>query len=461
MLGNNELHVVVLAAGQGKRMQTSLPKVLHSLASKPLLAHVLEAAMSLNVDKIHVVIGHEAEKIQAAMPFANVHWVMQAEQKGTGHALLQALPFIPEHAKVLILSGDVPLIQTKTLENLISLVNKDTKNLALLVASPPNPYGFGRIIRNSHQEILSIVEEKDASAEQKKIHEIYTGICCANASDLKRWLPQLSSHNAQGEYYLTDIISLAVLEQLTIPSIAPTYLFEIQGVNTLKQLHDLERSWQLHLTEKLLSSGVQIADGNRLDIRGKLECKKDVFLDINVILEGDVFIGQNSHIGANSIIINSKIGENCHIHPHSIIQDAVIDDDCEIGPFARIRPGTHLSKHCKIGNFVEIKKSRFDEYSKANHLTYIGDSIVGKHVNIGAGTITCNYDGANKHQTIIKDHAFIGSDTQLIAPVTVGEYATIGAGSSIREDAPAHALTLNPNRQKSILTWKRPEKIKS
>ena len=452
MSGQHPLHIVILAAGRGKRMQTHLPKVLHRLAGITLLQHVLTTAHQLMGSTIHVIVGHEAEKIQQQMPNLNINWVYQEHQLGTGHAVMQALPLIPDHAQVLILSGDVPLIQLDTLHHMVKL---SPQSLTLMVAHLSNPFGFGRIIRHPNGHIVAIVEEKDASAEQKNIREIYTGMCCASAKQLKTWLPKLSTNNAQKEYYLTGIIDMAVADGVVINSLEPQYLFEIQGINTLVELHQLERTWQHHLSLNLLTQGVQIADTQRLDIRGQLNCSSDVFIDVNVIFEGQVSIDHGSQIGAHSILKNCKIGKNCIIHPNSILQDCIIDDYCEIGPFARLRPGTELGESCKIGNFVEVKNAKFDKKSKANHLSYIGDAEIGKHVNIGAGTITCNYDGVEKHKTIIKDHAFIGSDTQLIAPVVVGEHATIGAGTSLRADAPDHALTLSTNRQKSILGWQR------
>ncbi len=449
------LHVVILAAGRGKRMQTHLPKVLHTLAGQPMLRHVIQAAKNLNAAQIHVIIGHEAEQIRTQITDGDIHWIYQAQQLGTGHAVLQALPHIPSEAKVLILSGDVPLTQLATLQQ---LVHSTETGLALLLANLPSPFGFGRIIRNAQHQIQAIIEEKDASVEQKQIQEIYTGICCADAHRLKNWLPKLSTQNAQGEYYLTDIIGMAVADHIQIESLKPQYLFEIQGVNTLAQLHQLERTWQQHLAMQLLDAGVHVLDTQRIDIRGTLNCASDVQIDVNVIFEGHCSIDKNTRIGAHSVIKNATIGKNCLIHPHSILQDCVIADHCEVGPFARLRPGTQLASRCKVGNFVETKNAQFDEGSKASHLSYIGDAEIGKQVNIGAGTITCNYDGVNKHKTIIEDHAFIGSDTQLVAPVTVGAHATIGAGSTIRDDAPGHALTLTPNRQKSILGWRRKEK---
>lgn len=455
MSDNQSLHIVILAAGRGKRMQTHLPKVLHRLAGQPLLQHVLNTSAQLNAKHIHVVVGHEAEKIQESINDAKINWVYQQEQLGTGHAVMQALPHIPDNANVLVLFGDVPLIDIDTL-NKMHL--HETQGITLLVANMDNPFGLGRIMRDSEGKIISIVEEKDASTEQKHIKEIFTGVLCAKAHLLKQWLPQLSTNNQQKEYYLTGIIDFAVREHVTIDSQEPKQLFEIQGVNTLVDLHKLERTWQQHLALQLLNQGVHVSDIHRLDIRGTLECASDTFIDINVLIEGQVHIGQNTSIGAHSVLKNCIIGKNCTIHPHSIIQDSVLEDHCEIGPFARLRPGTSLASNCKIGNFVETKNVCFDQGSKASHLSYLGDAEIGKHVNIGAGTITCNYDGVNKHKTIIKDHAFIGSDTQLIAPITVGEHATIGAGTSLRSDAPDNALTLSPNKQRTILGWKRKNK---
>ena len=454
------LHVVILAAGRGKRMQTNKPKVLHQLAAKPMIQHVLDTAKKLHPEQIHVIIGHEATKIREAIQEPGLHFVMQAEQKGTGHAVMQVLPFIEDDANVLILSGDVPLTQPSTLEQLIAANHGHAKKLSLLLAKLDNSFGFGRIDRDINGEIRAVVEEKDATLAQKAITEIYTGICVAQASKLKEWLPQLSTNNASGEYYLTSIIEMAAREKESISSIEPEFLFEIQGVNTLKQLHDLERIWQLFQSNCLLEQGVQISDVSRLDIRGQVNIEPDVYIDVGVILEGNVQISQYASIGAHSIIKNAVIGRHCIIHPHSILQDVVLEAYCEVGPFARLRPGTYLEEYCKVGNFVELKETHFGPHSKASHLSYIGDAIVGQQVNIGAGTITCNYDGVNKHQTIIKDHAFIGSDTQLIAPVVVGAYATIGAGTTLRDDAPDNALTLTPTRQKSILSWQRPAKEK-
>ncbi|MBA2652570.1 MAG: bifunctional UDP-N-acetylglucosamine diphosphorylase/glucosamine-1-phosphate N-acetyltransferase GlmU, partial [Tatlockia sp.] len=382
----------------------------------------------------------------------------QAEQLGTGHALMQALEHLHSATKVLVLSADVPLIEAETLQTLIDISNRENAALALLVATLDNPSGLGRIIRNEKGEIKAIIEEKDANAMQKKIKEIYSGICCVDVANLARWLPQLSNNNAQGEYYLTEIILQAVAEHQVIASMPAKERIEIQGVNNRLQLQQLDRDWQKRNAEQLMLSGVTIADANRLDIRGEFHCSQDVFIDINVIINGTVSVGKGSKIGPNCLLTNVTIGENCEIFAHSVLEDSVIANDCQIGPFARVRPGTKLATQCKIGNFVETKNARFDEGSKASHLSYLGDVSLGKNVNIGAGTITCNYDGVNKHQTIIEDGVFVGSDTQLVAPVTVGANATIGAGSTIRKNVPAGELTLTDSKQKTVHGWKRPVK---
>lgn len=450
------LQIIILAAGQGKRMYSDIPKVLHPIAGTPMLVRVVQAAQKLNPEAIHVIYGHGGEQIKNALPDLPVQWVLQEQQLGTGHAIMQALPHLPITSRVLILSGDVPLINADTLTALLS--RHQTPGLTLLTADLDNPFGLGRILRNEREQIHAIIEEKDASAEQKAIQEIYSGICVANTADLARWLPTLNNDNAQGEYYLTDIIRLAVAEHTPVYSLKMGDVMQIQGVNNRQQLHELERIWQHRCAQNLLEQGVGIADANRIDIRGHLTCGKDVFIDVNCVFIGTVILGDRAIIGPNSVIIDSRIGQDCEVYSHSVIEKSVLDTACHVGPFARLRPGTHLAPHCKIGNFVETKKAVFDEGSKANHLSYLGDVTVGKKVNIGAGTITCNYDGANKYQTIIEDGAFIGSDTQLVAPVKVGKEATIGAGSTIRKDAPAGELTLTESRQKTVFGWKRPVK---
>ena len=455
------LQIIILAAGQGKRMYSSKPKVLHLLAGKAMLARVVETAQQLNPEAIHIIYGHGGEQIKNSLPDLPVNWVYQAEQLGTGHAVMQALPHIPPQAQVLVLSADVPLIQTNTLLALIEcskMANTHQSVLALLVAHLEDPKGLGRILRNNQGEVCSIVEEKDANEQEKNIKEIYTGICFAKAADLEVWLPQLGNSNAQGEYYLTEIIALAVKNQTAITSLTVKNLFEVQGVNNRLQLHQLERVWQQKTAETFLEQGVMIADSQRFDLRGELVCGKDVFIDINCVFSGQVNIGDDCIIGPNCNLTNVTLGSGCTIYANSVLENCHIGNECQIGPFARLRTGTHLAANCKIGNFVETKKAVFKEGSKASHLSYLGDVSVGKGVNIGAGTITCNYDGVNKHQTIIEDGAFIGSDSQLVAPVTIGANATIGAGSTIRRNAPTGELTLTESKQKTLYGWKRPVK---
>lgn len=450
------LHIIILAAGQGKRMFSQTPKVLHPLAGKPLLAHVIETALTLTPQAIHVVYGHGGEQLQQNLSHYPIEWVLQTEQLGTGHAVQQVMQNIPHHSNVLILYGDVPLIQRKTLCSLIDTLD-NKPGLALLVATLENPFGLGRIVRDNQGNIQTIIEEKDATAEQRHIHEIYSGICCAHANDLQRWLPKISNNNQQKEYYLTDIIAMAAKEQLPIQGIACENLYEIQGVNNRLQLQQLERTWQHYQAEQLLLQGVSIADLQRIDIRGRLQCEQDVFIDINCIFIGDVFLQSGVHIGPHCVITNSTISANSVILPNSILENCTIGEHCHVGPFARLRPGTQLAEGCKIGNFVETKNAHFGPQTKASHLSYLGDVTIGESVNIGAGTITCNYDGVNKHQTIIEDGAFIGSDTQLVAPVRVGKNATLGAGCTLRESAPDNALTITVTQQKTIHGWVRPQ----
>ncbi|BCA97041.1 bifunctional protein GlmU [Legionella antarctica] len=455
------LQIIILAAGQGKRMYSHTPKVLHQIAGKPMLNRVVETAQQLNPDAIHVIYGHGGEQIQNSLPDLPVHWVHQAEQLGTGHAVMQALFHLPPQAQVLILSADVPLIQEKTLRALIECSATKSNHqsvLALLVAHPENPEGLGRILRNNQGEVSSIVEERDANEQEKNIKEIYTGICCAHAADLALWLPQLSNKNAQGEYYLTEIIALAVKNKTPITSIRVDDPVEVQGVNNRLQLQQLERVWQQRTAENLLENGVMLADARRFDLRGELICGKDVFIDINCVFTGKVILGDGCIIGPNCNLTDVALGAGCEIYANSVLEGCSIANNCHIGPFARLRAGTQLAANCKIGNFVETKKAVFGEDSKASHLSYLGDVHLGKKVNVGAGTITCNYDGVNKHLTVIEDGVFIGSDTQLVAPVTVGANATIGAGSTIRRDVPADELTLTETKQKTLVGWKRPVK---
>lgn len=451
---NMSLQIIILAAGQGKRMHSTLPKVLHKLAGKSLLSRVVETAQQLNPDAIHLIHSSQNEALKAALTGQAINWVLQEDQLGTGHAVMQALPFIPPESQVLILSADVPLIQADTLQKLIQLSQKAP--LALLLANLDNPSELGRILRNAEGEILAIVEEKDASAQQKQIKEIYSGICCVQAAHLARWLPVLGCENAQAEYYLTEIIAMAVAEKLSLAALHVMDPTEIQGINNQLQLQQLERICQQRRAHELLLAGVAIVDAERIDIRGELHCDRDVVIDVNTIFSGKVSLGEGCRIGPNCVLKNVTVGANCEIFANSILEGCEIANNCQIGPFARLRPGSQLAENCKIGNFVETKQAIFDEGSKANHLSYLGDVLVGKQVNIGAGTITCNYDGANKHQTVIEDGAFIGSGTQLVAPITVGANATIGAGSTVRKDAPAEELTLSENKQKTINGWKRP-----
>lgn len=452
------LHIVILAAGQGTRMHSKRPKVLHEIAGKPMLTRVVEASLGLNPTAIHVIIGHGGAHIKERLAALPVNWIVQEQSLGTGHAVMQALPHIPAESQVLVLSGDVPLVQTKTLQTFVDHCyqsNKLKDTLGLLVATLSDPYGLGRIVRNDHGHITAIVEEKDASEQQRQIQEIYSGICCANAENLNRWLPQLNCQNAQGEYYLTGIIALAATESTPIASCSVTNSIEIQGVNNRAQLQLLERAWQIELTTHLMHSGVTLADAARIDIRGELECGQDVYIDINNVFIGKVSMGDDCKIGPNCVLTNVTMGDHCEILANSVLEDCHIGDDCHIGPFARLRPGTKLANQCKIGNFVETKNAVFDQGSKANHLSYLGDATIGAKVNIGAGTITCNYDGVNKHQTVIEDGVNIGSDTQLVAPVTIGKNATIGAGSTIRKNVPEGELTLTITTQKTIYGWQR------
>lgn len=457
------LHIIILAAGQGKRMYSNTPKVLHQIAGKPMLERVVDTALQLNPDAIHIIYGHGGEHIRKSLPDLPVNWVHQAEQLGTGHAVMQALPHIPPQTQVLVLSADVPLIQASTLHALVEC-SKVTENhqsvLALLVAHLDDPSGLGRIIRTNQGKVSAIVEEKDANEQEKNIQETYTGICCANSTDLGRWLPLLGNKNAQGEYYLTEIIALAVASNTSIKTLTITDCTETQGVNNRLQLQQLERVWQRREAERLLAQGVGIADAHRLDVRGELICGKDVFIDVNCVFKGRVVLGDGCSIGPNCVLTDVTLGAGTDIHAQSVLEGCHIENNCSVGPFARLRPGTQLAADCKIGNFVETKNAVFDEGSKASHLSYLGDVNIGKKVNIGAGTITCNYDGVNKHKTIIEDGVFIGSDTQLVAPVTVGAHATIGAGSTIRKNVPAGELTLTESKQRTVYGWVRPVKKK-
>lgn len=459
-MNHRNLEIIILAAGKGQRMNSDLPKVLHTVAGIPMLARIIETAQQLNPKAIHVIYGFQGVRVKESLAHLNVNWVEQSQQLGTGHAAKQAMPFIQPDSLVLILSGDVPAIQPNTLKTLITSAIS-TDSLALLTSVPSNPQGLGRIIRNPDGYVSAIIEEKDATDEIRRIQEIYTGICCIQAKILMSWLSQLNCDNAGQEYYLTQIIYLAAQEKFPITSCIVKDPMETQGINDKLQLNYLERYIYRKTAEEFLRLGINIADPARTDIRGQLECGSNVTIDINTIFEGKVTVGNNTHIGPNCLIKNTTIGDNCSIMANCVIENSVIGNDAQVGPFARLRPQTILNDHCKVGNFVETKNANFGLNSKASHLSYLGDVTIGQDVNIGAGTITCNYDGANKHQTIIEDGVFVGSDTQLIAPVTIGKNATIGAGSSIRKNVPPNELAITEAKQKHISGWKRPTKIDS
>jgi len=437
-------------------MYSALPKVLHELGGQPLLSHVIHVAHEMEADAIHVVYGHGGETVRKRFPDSQINWVLQEQQLGTGHAVAQAIPSIDDDAVVLVIYGDVPLIQAETLRGLVNRASRDS--LALLTAYVEEPGGYGRIARNQQEQVTAIVEQRDATPEQLAIDEINTGFLAAPARHLRDWVERLGNENNQQEYYLTDIVSMAVASGVEIETVQPANNNEIFGVNTKGELAVLEREYQRREAEKYMELGATMIDPSRFDVRGHLELGRDVVFDVNVICEGEIRLGDNVHIGANVILKNVAIGANTTILPNSVIEDADIGSDCSIGPFARIRPGTKLADTAKVGNFVEVKNSWIGEGSKANHLTYIGDATVGKHVNIGAGVITANYDGANKHRTIIGDGASIGANDVLVAPVEVGENATIGAGTVLRKNAPAGELTVAPVKEKTIPGWKRPRK---
>ena len=452
------LSVVVLAAGQGTRMKSDLPKVLHTIGGDPLLLHVVRAAQALDAKDITVVYGHGGEQVQAALANEDLNWVEQAKQLGTGHAVEQALPLLAEEHTVLLLYGDVPLITPDTLKQLVAA--SENNSLALLTTDLDDPTGYGRIVRDKSNNVLCIVEQKDASSEQLAIKEINTGMLAVRSNELRQWIKRLENNNAQDEFYLTDIVGFAVNDGVNINTTSPGSVMEIEGVNNKRQLAELERAHQLRLANQYMEDGLTLRDPSRFDVRGELSFAKDVVIDINVIIEGKVTLGNRVTIGPNVVLKNLTLGDDCHVHANSVIEESIVGARCEIGPFARIRPETKLADQVKVGNFVEIKKSTVDTGSKINHLSYVGDTTMGSNVNVGAGTITCNYDGANKYQTIIGDNVFIGSDTQLIAPVTVGDGATIGAGSTITRDAAAGVLTLSRTEQVSKESWKRPTRKK-
>ena len=451
------IQTIILAAGQGSRMRSALPKVLHKIADKPLLKHVYDTAISLPNNQITIVYGHGGEQVQQALSGITAIWVEQKQQLGTGHAVQQTVENIADDSKVLILYGDVPLIAAQTITHLLDQVSVDS--MALLTVTLADPTGYGRIVRDHDNQVTRIVEHKDASKEELSITECNTGILACQGSKLKAWLSRLTNNNVQNEFYLTDIIQMAVNDGYKVVTATVTDENEVLGVNTRKQLAHLERVYQYQQADALMLHGVTLLDPARVDVRGSFTAiGQDIEVDVNVQFIGNNRIGSNVKIGANCIIKNADIADNVEILPFSLIEDASIGQNSRIGPFARLRPETELADNVHIGNFVEIKKSTIATGSKVNHLSYIGDSEVGSHVNIGAGTITCNYDGANKFKTIIGDGAFIGSDSQLVAPVTIGKNATIGAGSTITKDTPDNQLTLSRVKQVSVENWQRPVK---
>jgi len=454
----NKLNIVILAAGKGTRMHSDLPKVLHVVGAKPILAHVINCAKALQPNKIIVVYGFGGERVKDAFSGEEITWVNQAEQNGTGHAVQQALPHLDADADTLILLGDVPLVDVNACKRLIA--EADNK-LAILSFNKDDPTGYGRIVRDLGGEVHAIVEHKDATQAQRAIVEVNTGIMAMPNAYLKSWLSRITNNNAQGEYYLTDIVALAVADKVGVVAEITDDEWSVTGINAKADLAQIERVYQARIAQVLLQQGVTLKDPARIDVRGDLYCGRDVEIDVNCVFEGNVTLGDRVKIAANCVIKNAVIAAGAQIAAFTHIDDTAVGENSRIGPFARLRPGTTLAADTHVGNFVELKNAQVDVGSKINHLSYVGDSTVGKAVNIGAGTITCNYDGANKFRTVIEDGAFIGSDSQLVAPITIGKNATIAAGSTITRDAPADALTFcRAKEQKSIMGWKRPQKIK-
>ena len=451
------MNIVILAAGMGKRMHSALPKVLHCLAGKPLLSHVVDTARSLHPTTLTVVYGHGGDAVPQALQGTDLAFAKQEPQLGTGHAVMQAIDRLSDAVPTLILYGDVPLTRAASLQRLLDSAGGN--KLAILTVTLPDPTGYGRIVRKN-DAIVRIVEQKDASEAERAITEVNTGIMVAPTAKLKTWLAGLSNDNAQGEYYLTDIVACAVRDGVDVTSAQPEDVSETLGVNSKLQLAELERALQLQTAHRLLEQGVTLTDAARIDVRGELRCGRDVTIDVNCVFEGTVELEDGVSIGANCVIRNARIGRGSNIKPFCHIEDAEVGAVGQIGPYARLRPGTVLAEDVHIGNFVEVKNSQIAAHSKANHLSYVGDATVGANVNIGAGTITCNYAGVNKSRTVIEDDAFIGSDTQLVAPVTVGKGATLGAGTTLTRDAPAGKLTVSRARQTTIEGWQRPVKIK-
>ncbi|MBS0848040.1 bifunctional UDP-N-acetylglucosamine diphosphorylase/glucosamine-1-phosphate N-acetyltransferase GlmU [Citrobacter sp. JGM124] len=456
-MANSAMSVVILAAGKGTRMYSDLPKVLHTLAGKPMVQHVIDAAKKLGAQHVNLVYGHGGYLLKQTLSDESLNWVLQAEQLGTGHAMQMAAPFFADDEDIMMLYGDVPLIAVETLQRLHEI--KPAGGIALLTAVLDDPTGYGRIARENGQ-VVGIVEQKDASDEQRKITEINTGILVAGGEDMKRWLSLLDNNNAQGEFYITDIIAIAHKEGREIATVHPQRLSEMEGVNNRLQLARLERIYQHEQAEKLLLAGVMLRDAARFDLRGELTHGRDVEIDTNVIIEGHVTLGNRVKIGTGCVIKNAVIGDDCEISPYTVIEDATLEASCTIGPFARLRPGSELAEGAHVGNFVEMKKARLGKGSKAGHLSYLGDAEIGDNVNIGAGTITCNYDGANKHKTVIGDDVFVGSDTQLVAPVNVASGVTIAAGTTVTRDVYEPGLVISRVKQSQNRDWQRPVKKK-
>ncbi|WP_202306369.1 bifunctional UDP-N-acetylglucosamine diphosphorylase/glucosamine-1-phosphate N-acetyltransferase GlmU [Dryocola clanedunensis] len=456
-MSNSAMSVVILAAGKGTRMYSDLPKVLHTLAGKPMVQHVIDAAKNLGAQHVHLVYGHGGDLLKQTLNDGSLNWVLQAEQLGTGHAMQQAAPFFADDEDILMLYGDVPLISVETLQRLREA--KPQGGIGLLTVKLDDPTGYGRIARENGT-VVGIVEHKDATDEQRKINEINTGILIANGADLKRWLGKLDNNNAQGEFYITDIIALAHQEGREINAVHPDRLSEVEGVNNRLQLSRLERVYQTEQADRLLLAGVMLRDPQRFDLRGTLSHGRDVEIDTNVIIEGNVTLGHRVKIATGCVLKNCVIGDDCEISAYTVVEDATLAAACTIGPFTRLRPGAELAEGAHVGNFVEMKKARLGKGSKAGHLSYLGDADIGDNVNIGAGTITCNYDGANKHKTIIGDDVFVGSDTQLVAPVTVGNGVTIGAGTTVTRNVAENELVISRVKQTHIQGWQRPVKKK-
>lgn len=455
---SNPLHIVVLAAGEGTRMKSNRPKVLHRLGGRPMLLHLLETAKALEPETIYVVVGNGAEEVRACCDDPGLRWVLQAERRGTGHALMQAMPDIPDQADVLVLLGDHPLVPLALLRELRSAFDG---GLAMLTMTLDDPFGYGRVLRDQDDEVTAVVEERDATPAQREVSEVNTGILLADAARLRHWLDRIGCDNAKQEYYLTDIFGLAHADRVRVRGVIAPDARDLQGANDRRQLAALEARLRTRRAIELMAAGVQILDPLRIDLRGSVQAGADVVLDVNVVLEGDNRLGEGVQVGPGVVLRDCELAPGTRVHAYSVLEGVTTTGACDIGPFARLRPGTELSEGCRIGNFVEAKNAHLGPGSKASHLTYLGDTVIGSRVNIGAGTITCNYDGVNKHRTTIEDEVFVGSNTALVAPVTVHRGATIGAGSTLSKDAPADTLTVSRARQVSVKGWKRPKKKES